>query len=91
MSNDYCIDFVKSFHNIDNEYKSSAILQWLLNCSENIYWSINWWDSLSEEQKNKFIKESMDMTQGSCLYRYSDLFSFLDWKIIDIKTNIFDL
>ena len=91
MSNSYCIDFIKSFHNVDNKYKSSAVLQWLLNCAENIYWSINWWDNLSEEQKNKFSNEYMDVTQGKILHTYKRLFGFLDWKVIDIQTNISNL
>lgn len=88
MDNKYCIDFIKSLNMIDNKDKSSAILEWILNCCENIYWSIDWWKSLSKSQQDIFIKKSRDMTQGQNLYKYHELDGFLDWEIISIKTNI---
>ena len=88
MNNKYCVDFIQSLHMIDNKYKSSAILQWILNCGENLYWSIKWWDGLSKSQQDKFINKSRDITQGQNLHKYNELDNFVDWEVIEIRTNI---
>lgn len=83
-----CLKFIKSLHNIDNEYKSSAILKWLFECNENIFWSIEWWDTLNEKNKNILIDNMMNMKRKQNLSTYKVLKESLDWKILEIKTNL---
>ena len=84
-----CIKFIKSLHKIENEYKSLAILKWLFECNENIYFSIDWWDKLEQNIKDELIKSYMNMTKlKQNISNYKNLYGAINWKIIDIKTNI---
>lgn len=88
LKNDYAVDFIRSFNNIQKEKKSSAILLWLFECAENIYWSINWWDNLKDENKKELmINSSMNMGIPN-LSVYKKLDGLLNWNITDVKTNI---
>lgn len=83
-----CLRFIQSLHNIENKYKSYAILKWLFECNENIYWSIKWWDTLDEKFKNILIDNMMNIMRKQNLSDYKTLEGALEWDIIDIKTNL---
>lgn len=89
MSSNPCYDFIRSFDEISNDYKGSAILKWLFECNENIYWSEDWWNSIKKDKQNELIDSMMNMMQGGpSLKNYKSLSSCLSWKINEIKTNI---
>jgi uncharacterized short protein YbdD (DUF466 family) len=83
-----CVKFIQSLHNINNKNKGIAILKWLFECSENIFWSIEWWDNLDKSIKQILIDNMMNITRKQNLSNFSILDKALDWNIIDIKTNL---
>jgi hypothetical protein len=88
LSNDYSIQFIKSLHEIKNKKKSLAILHWLFECAENIYWSIDWWESINDEKKKKLMTNSSMNMELPNLSSFTNLTGLVNWNIIDIKTNI---
>ena len=83
-----CLKFIQSLHSINDEYKSSAILKWLFECNENIFWSIKWWDTLNKEIQKILIDSMMNGMRKQNLSEYKISKEALDWKILDIKTNL---
>lgn len=83
-----CISFIKSLNEIPDDYKDSAILKWLFECNENIYWSEDWWNTIELDKQNELISSMMNTMRGASLKDYKSLSSCLSWKINEIKTNI---
>lgn len=83
-----CLKFIQSLHSIDDEYKSSAILKWLFECNENIFWSMEWWDALNDKNQTILIDNMMNIMRKQDLSNYKVLKDSLDWKILEIKTNL---
>ncbi len=83
-----CLKFIQSLHAIENKYKGCAILKWLFECNENIFWSISWWDSLDEKYKKILTYSMMNIMRKQNLSDYTTLEGALDWEIVDIKTNL---
>ncbi|PUE65487.1 hypothetical protein B0174_03975 [Arcobacter caeni] len=84
-----CIEFIKSLNEIPDDYKGSAILKWLFECNENIYWSEDWWNTIEVDKQKELIDSMMNiMSRGPSLKDYKSFSSCLSWKINEIKTNI---
>ncbi|WP_141047693.1 SEC-C domain-containing protein [Aliarcobacter cryaerophilus] len=83
-----CISFIKSLNEIPDDYKDSAILKWLFECNENIYWSEDWWNTIELDKQNELINSMMNHMRGASLKDYKSFSSCLSWKINEIKTNI---
>lgn len=88
INSEPCANFLKSFDNIHDDNKDIAILKWLFECNENIYWSEDWWTSLELDKKNELITSMMNIMVGVSLKDYKRLLGCLSWKVNEIKTNI---
>lgn len=88
MDSKPCYDFIKSFNDISDDYKDSAILKWLFECNENIYWSEDWWNSIKLDKQNELINSMMNIISGPSLKGYKNFSTCLSWKLNAIKTNI---
>lgn len=89
FENNFCDKFIDSFNKIPNNEKSSAILNWLFLCNENIYFSENWWNNL-DLKKQELIQKltSLPMLSYIGLNNYSRFEGVVDWNILEINTNI---
>jgi hypothetical protein len=83
------IKFIKSLDNILNTEKPMAILHLIFSFNENIFISPIWFDSL-EDNKKEILKEIQltAIKEMNILRDYKILENFVDWNVIDIKTNI---
>lgn len=83
------IKFIKSLDNITNSEKSMAILHLIFSFSEDIFISPIWLDSL-DNNKKEIIKgiQFKAIENMNILGDYKVLEDFVDWNVIDIKTNI---
>ena len=83
------IKFIKSLDNILNTEKPIAILHLIFSFSENIFISPIWFDSL-EENKKEILKgiQIKAFEKMNILEDYKILEDFVDWNVVDIKTNI---
>ena len=83
------IKFIKSLDNITNSEKSMAILHLIFSFSEDIFISPIWLDSL-DNNKKEIIKgiQLKAIENMNILGDYKVLEDFVDWNVIDIKTNI---
>ena len=83
------IKFIKSLDNIVNTEKPMAILHLIFSFNENIFISPIWWDSL-EDNKKEILKgiQPRAIKNMNILKDYKILENFVDWNVIDIKTNI---
>lgn len=83
------IKFIKSLDNILNTEKPMAILHLIFSFNENIFISPVWWDSLSDNKKEilKGIQPTA-IEEMNILRDYKIIENFVDWNVIDIKTNI---
>lgn len=83
------IKFIKSLDNILNPEKPMAILHLLFSFSEDIFLSPSWFDSL-EDNKKEILKgiSRKAFENMSVLKDYKILENFVNWNVIDIKTNI---
>jgi len=83
------IKFIKSLDSILNIEKPMAILHLIFSFSEDIFISPIWFDSLSDNKKE--ILKGIQPTASeemNILKDYKILENFVDWNVIDIKTNI---
>lgn len=83
------IKFIKSLDNIVNSEKPMAILHLIFSFSEDIFISPSWLDSL-DNNKKEIIKgiELKAIENMNILGDYKILEDFVNWDVIDIKTNI---
>jgi hypothetical protein len=88
LDSEESINFIKSLDKIDNTYKPFAILKWLFECNENIYFSIKWWEALDKKLQNYLIDSYMNILRSQNISDYEELNGMINWKVIDIKTNI---
>ncbi|MFW2567816.1 SEC-C metal-binding domain-containing protein [Aliarcobacter butzleri] len=85
---DYCLPFIESLNKIPNDNKGSAILNWLLQCNENIFFSEDWWNGLDKNKQNLMINLVMEiMTNCVNFTNYVNYKDFLSWNITEIKKN----
>ena len=80
--------FIKSLHNISNINKPKAILKLLFTNIENIYFAPQWWDNLSAKAQDKLKYRFNDAWNTSSKFSDYEEFYFVNWNIVDIKTNI---
>ena len=83
------IRFVKSLDSILNIEKPIAILHLIFSFDENIFISPIWFDSL-EENKKEILKgiQIKAFENMNILGDYKILKNFVNWNVVDIKTNI---
>lgn len=83
------IKFIKSLDKIANSEKSMAILHLIFSFSEDIFISPIWLDSL-DNNKKEIIKgiQLKAIENMNILGDYKILKDFVNWNVIDIKTNI---
>lgn len=83
------IKFIKSLDNIVNTERPIAILHLIFSFNENIFISPIWLDSL-EDNKKEIIKriQLKAIEKMNILGDYKILEDFVDWNVVDIKTNI---
>lgn len=83
------IKFIKSLDNILNTKKPMAILHLIFSFNENIFISPIWFDSLENNKKEILKKMQFKAFENmNILSDYKILEDFVDWNVIDIKTNI---
>ncbi len=83
------IRFIKSLDSILNIEKPIVILHLILSFSEDIFISPIWLDSLADNKK-EIIKgiQLKAIEKMNILGDYKILEDFVDWNVVDIKTNI---
>lgn len=85
-----CYKFIQSLNNLSREDQIKAVIYWLFASNENIYFSPEWWDSLSSDQRQQLI----DIFQGTVksvpnYLKYKTLNNnIVDWTIEKVETNI---
>lgn len=86
---DSIIKFIKSLDSILNTEKPMAILHLIFSFSEDIFISPIWFDSL-EDNKKEILKEIKfkAIENMNILGDYKILENFVEWNVLDIKTNI---
>lgn len=91
ITNEYCKQFIQSIDKLSNKGKCGALLNWFFTCSENIFWSEEWWNLLNDNQRNMISIFNDDISQNETLNpeEYENMWSLLKWNIIEIKQNIF--
>lgn len=91
ITNEYCKQFIQSIDKLSNKEKCGALLNWFFTCSENIFWSEEWWNSLNENQQKMISIFNDDITQNETLNpeEYENMWNLLKWNIIEVKQNIF--
>lgn len=83
------IKFITSFDNIANIEKPMAILHLIFGFSEDIFISPIWFDSLENNKKEIFKEIQLKAMENIKILRdYKILEDFVDWNVLDIKTNI---
>lgn len=83
------IKFIKSLDNILNTEKPMAILHLIFSFNENIFISPIWFDSLSDNKKEILKEIQFKAFENMNILRdYKILDNFVNWNVVDIKTNI---
>jgi hypothetical protein len=83
------IKFIKSLDKIVNSEKSMAILHLIFSFSEDIFISPIWLDSLDNNKKEIIKGIQLKAIENMNILRdYKILEDFVNWDVIDIKTNI---
>lgn len=86
------VKFIKSLDNIANTEKFIAILYLIFGFNENIFISPTWFDKLDSNKQEILKQIQIDAINNLyTLGNYNVLKDFINWNIIDIKTNINDL
>lgn len=83
------IKFIKSLDNILNTEKPMAILHLIFSFNENIFISPIWFDSLPDNKKEILKEIQFKAFENMNILRdYKILENFVNWNVVDIKTNI---
>ncbi|MBV5321913.1 MAG: SEC-C domain-containing protein [Sulfuricurvum sp.] len=84
-----CFQFLKSLNEIPDNNKGNAILKWMLECNENIYFSPKWWDSLDKKIQELLVDDMSNIMKLQLdLTNYHKYEGCVNWKILEIKTNL---
>lgn len=84
-----CLKFIKSLNEIPNNEKGYAILKWMFECNENIYFSPKWWDCLDKNIQELLINDMTNIVKFQLdLTNYSKYTGCVNWEVLEIKTNL---
>ncbi len=84
-----CFQFLKSLNEIPNNEKGNAILKWMFECNENIYFSPKWWDGLDKKIQELLINDMTNIMKLQLdLTDYHKYDGLVNWNILEIKTNL---
>lgn len=78
---DIAFPFISSLHSKKN--RTDLIIKWIFNHFENVFFSISWWNNLTEDQKMEILNAfSNAIDQRSIDYQLVDEFqNLVDWQI----------
>lgn len=88
---DHCTKLVRSFDLLTTTEKEHSLFRYLLEYYENFFMNPDWFDRLGEEEKEFILKKALSIdgrtrNEKSLL---DDGVRIIDWKIKNIKTNVF--
>lgn len=84
-----CYKFIQSLNSLSREEQINAVTYWLFASNENIYFSPEWWESLSPDQKQQLINIFRETIESMPNYaKYKTMISVVDWTIEKVETNI---
>ena len=93
-NNNICLSFIKSFENrvYEGENLTNLLFNFLIQSSENLVFSPDWWNSITENSKTSIIdimqiRNSPFISVKADRYKNVDI-TIDDWKFDRIVTNI---
>lgn len=87
-----CLPLVSSFHQMPEEEKPDAMVRFLFEFCENVYFAPKWWERLTVSTQNALLDRSrsgasmMKLRKSGCLK--SDSRSYVKWSIAECINNL---
>ncbi|MBP1679785.1 MAG: hypothetical protein H6Q35_124 [Proteobacteria bacterium] len=84
LDSDECFEFIREFNKLSHIDKVKAFLKLSFVENEDIYFSQEWWDNLTDNQKETLI----NLINETINFNNCEQLDVVNWKIIEIKHNI---